>query len=350
MNLNFDKSERLIKILISAESFLTPCLYGRAYNLNNSESEDERNLYRELVEITNSSASKEEKHLARVAAVAKVCNNVDGNEMLKRLFDEEYYKKELTRVVWLLDDSVRYNGGRNFPDDKSEDLKRFIDKKFPDVTYKDIMCEAIRERAPHVADIESEFLSNCPTLNDIPALLNIYKGKWDNVVAEVDMEYFYQFMWEFKKGQGTELRIYIDCLHETGLIVSTELEGLIFQAASCAHSTTLGLKEMFRKLKIYAGIQEPAQNTIAPSPFRIAKGRKTDFVKIISAMYDLHLFETPGGMIASNKQGLFDALGSFLGEDFTGYSALLGAAKAQAKNFTDVFDKLKTKAADYEDK
>jgi vacuolar-type H+-ATPase subunit I/STV1 len=80
--------------------------------------------------------------------------------------------------------------------------------------------------------------------------------------------------------------------------------------------------------------------------FCIAEKRKTDFIKIINAMYELRMFETTDGKIASNKQLLFNALGSFFNNNFEAYSTLLSNAKETA-NYLEVFEKLKEKAENY---
>lgn len=86
-----------------------------------------------------------------------------------------------------------------------------------------------------------------------------------------------------------------------------------------------------------------------PSGFRIAKNHKTNFAKIISAMFDLHMFEDENGKIASSKQKLLDDLGAFFGTDFKNLSQLLNAGKQNA-NYTEIFDKLKNKAEQYDNK
>lgn len=86
-----------------------------------------------------------------------------------------------------------------------------------------------------------------------------------------------------------------------------------------------------------------------PGAFRIAKKHKTNFAKIISAMFDLRMFEDEDGRIASSKQKLLDDLGIFFGTDFKNLSQLLNAGKQNA-NYTEIFDKLKDKAERYDNK
>lgn len=81
--------------------------------------------------------------------------------------------------------------------------------------------------------------------------------------------------------------------------------------------------------------------------YKIAKSKKTDFIKIISAMYDLRMFETSDGRIADNKENLLKAFGSIFDEDFSTYATLLSRAKSNSANFLDIFDSLKQKGEAY---
>lgn len=87
---------------------------------------------------------------------------------------------------------------------------------------------------------------------------------------------------------------------------------------------------------------------ISESEFRVAKNKKTDFIKIISAMYDARMFETRDGYIASNKQALFDEFGKILDENFSNYSTLLSKSKGTDEtSFLKPFKELERKATDY---
>ena len=85
------------------------------------------------------------------------------------------------------------------------------------------------------------------------------------------------------------------------------------------------------------------------SSYRIAEKHKTNFAKIISAMYDLRMFEDETGKVVSNKQKLMDALGGFFGIDYKNLSQLLNAAK-QNGNYTEIFEKLKERAEKFNQK
>ena len=90
--------------------------------------------------------------------------------------------------------------------------------------------------------------------------------------------------------------------------------------------------------------------TINTGKFRISKGKKTDFIKIINAMYECRLFETEKGFLASNKQELFNEFGKLLGEDFSSYSTLLSRAALPEKSvFMQSFKDIEHKGAIYYD-
>jgi hypothetical protein len=61
------------------------------------------------------------------------------------------------------------------------------------------------------------------------------------------------------------------------------------------------------------------------------------------------MFEDETGKIVSNKQKLMNALGDFFGVSYKNLSQLLNAAK-QNGNYTEIFDKLREKAANFEEK
>lgn len=89
-----------------------------------------------------------------------------------------------------------------------------------------------------------------------------------------------------------------------------------------------------------------AESSGSSSKYRIANRKNTDFAKIISAMYDIRLFMTSDGLLASNKQDLMNAIGAFFHTDLTGYSTLLSRAK-ETNNYLDVFDNLREAARIY---
>lgn len=122
------------------------------------------------------------------------------------------------------------------------------------------------------------------------------------------------------------------------------------------HAQKTGIAELQAWIAVYMGhdtyLSEEVEDCLEGeadsniSQYRIAAQHKANFAKIISAMYDLRMFEDKTGKIVSNKQNLMNALGLFFGEDFKHLSQLLGASK-QNGNYTEIFDKLKEKASNY---
>lgn len=85
--------------------------------------------------------------------------------------------------------------------------------------------------------------------------------------------------------------------------------------------------------------------------YRIASRRKTDVIKILSAMYDSRMFVDTQGKHATNKQELMEAFGKFIGEDFKAYSTMLSQAKTNNPDqFLKVFDDLRKAGKQYFEK
>lgn len=79
--------------------------------------------------------------------------------------------------------------------------------------------------------------------------------------------------------------------------------------------------------------------------YGLKEGRLTDFVKVVSAMYDLDMFYALDGRKPS-KKALIVALGKFLGEEVKNPLQLLGSAKNN-DNYLKVFDDLRERAEKY---
>lgn len=85
-----------------------------------------------------------------------------------------------------------------------------------------------------------------------------------------------------------------------------------------------------------------------PSTFKLASKKKTDFIKVISAMYDAKIFVGEDGKAAANKQELMEAFGTLLNDDFSKYSSSLAQAKSGAeKEYLKTFETLTEKALEY---
>ena len=91
-----------------------------------------------------------------------------------------------------------------------------------------------------------------------------------------------------------------------------------------------------------------ATKQIKSSGYKLASKKKTDFIKIISAMYDAKLFANMEGKPVTNKQELLNAFGTLLNDDFGSYSTLLAQAKdGDDKKYMKIFDVIRQKGWDY---
>ena len=80
----------------------------------------------------------------------------------------------------------------------------------------------------------------------------------------------------------------------------------------------------------------------------IALKKKTDFFKILSAMYDAGIFVNAAGDKATNKQKLMEDMGVFMNDDFSAYSASLSQAKTRdEKTFLKPFKEIEKEALRY---
>ena len=82
--------------------------------------------------------------------------------------------------------------------------------------------------------------------------------------------------------------------------------------------------------------------------FRLAPKKKTDFIKIVSAMFDARMFETKDGYIANNIKEILNEFGRLLGDDFERYSSFLSLAKnSEINTFMKPFKDIEKKAEEY---
>ena len=85
------------------------------------------------------------------------------------------------------------------------------------------------------------------------------------------------------------------------------------------------------------------------SRYRISKQKTTTFVKLFRIVYDLHIFETADGRIASNSENFINDLALFFNSEIKHTRNLLSSAK-RTGNFMDVFDRLHELAQAYYEK
>lgn len=96
-----------------------------------------------------------------------------------------------------------------------------------------------------------------------------------------------------------------------------------------------------RRIEIIHAIQEFTESNetvdIAPSIYRIADGRKTDVMKVLSYMFELGCFVKKDGQSLNRQKTQFMiAIGKFFDCDFSNYSQIINKA-AQEDHYQDIF-------------
>ena len=96
-------------------------------------------------------------------------------------------------------------------------------------------------------------------------------------------------------------------------------------------------------------IKERKETAEIHSSYRISSRQVTTFVKLFRIIYDLHIFETADGRIASNSEDFVCDLGLYFNTEIRNMRNLLSSAK-RTGNFMDVFDRLHELAQAYYEK
>jgi len=114
------------------------------------------------------------------------------------------------------------------------------------------------------------------------------------------------------------------------------------------------IESLLEQCEAFAGVvgdtQKQDSKEIPCSQLRLASKKKTDFIKLLSAMYDIKMFITVDGEPTTNKQKLMEAFGQFLNDDFSAYSTSLSQAKTRdEKTFLKPFKEIEKEALKYFD-
>ena len=96
-------------------------------------------------------------------------------------------------------------------------------------------------------------------------------------------------------------------------------------------------------------VEEREEAAELHSRYRISKQKTTAFVKLFRIIYDLHIFETADGRIASNSEDFVCDLGLYFNTEIRNMRNLLSSAK-RTGNFMDVFERLHELAQAYYEK
>ena len=95
--------------------------------------------------------------------------------------------------------------------------------------------------------------------------------------------------------------------------------------------------------------EKEAQNVCGG--YKIAENRKTDFLKVFTAMIECSFFEKSDGIGAVCKKDFFNEIGKFLNTSFTYHNNLMSKAKfASEESYMKPFDEIADKAKERYDK
>ena len=142
-------------------------------------------------------------------------------------------------------------------------------------------------------------------------------------------------------------------LKEIFINLSGRVTYLKYQVKSMlAHYDELGnIYLQANSMKIFPAEKEILSKKNQPESFikvKSASKRKTDIIKLLSAMYDANMFADAEGKPLTNKQKLMETFGEFLGDDFSAYSTSLSQAKTRDdKTFLKPFKDIEKEALRY---
>jgi hypothetical protein len=203
-------------------------------------------------------------------------------------------------------------------------------------------------------EIKREFWEACNDFDKIIPLKHIFQIKFDKLLNSRvchmdDMGEYFEYYLEEK-----DLFIERHLIHGMNLSDEEkyEIERIytsIMLDLSALKTKILELLDEWHQMGIKAN--EQSITSVNPSRFKLAHKKKTDFIKLISAMYDNQMFETESGFLASSKQELMNEFGAVVNEDLSNYSVLLSKSKNPEKDvFLKPFKDIQKKAEEYYDK
>jgi len=206
-----------------------------------------------------------------------------------------------------------------------------------------------------IEGVKEEFWSIASELENPERLRNIYEVKFRNLLA---IDSFPLFDFRNKEAEiGLSMLGFIENFNtlehkfkrDDLLKIVTNYFFLVFILSFIKKEIVTMLDEC----SAFAGVSNsqpkiPEQAQTNKSNFCIASKRKTDFIKIVSAMYDAKMFVGENGKPLTNKQKLIETFGQFLGDDFSAYSTLLSQAKdKEERTFLKPFKEIEKEALRY---
>lgn len=194
MNINFDKSDRLITIIENAVNLLSGAPY-----------------------------------------------------IVKYSSDVTDYPRQLCKAYWEMQDEIIFRA-----DDKSkdnpDDWMRFLEETKFNERYLDILAKVIVRHEPTVKDIEKEFWANCTDVHSIDKFVNIYREHWKGHLHEMDENAFDCLG---MKKESESLRNIISESLQNGSILKDDalyIETTLLHLAHAVNKVTSGILNLFNRL------------------------------------------------------------------------------------------------------
>jgi hypothetical protein len=329
--------------------------------LKRSEDERENELYSELVRITQSKKSENEKQNERFLAFARHYgeNDVDfGRNMLKYRFNEEAITIRLTQAYWQIQPHTNFNQFKN----KGE-LANHISSTFVTEPHVDIIVDVICRQEPQLSDIEREFWENCTSAAEMNHFRNIYRERWKGHLhiviirnlLKTDADKIDEAINDLedlpKTDADNDLEDKIDeAINDLRLcgLLSTKgaffVKGRLMWIARNINALTDGIIALFGNPK------SPVDtNATSPEASKIhlskKKGMKVDYIRVINCLYELGFFKDDNGKDVTKKD-VFAAFGAAVNQDLSDYckdlSRSLSDSTALDKHLK-IFDLMKEK-------
>lgn len=193
---------------------------------------------------------------------------------------------------------------------------------------------------PSVADIEKELFSNCNSMHDIETSCNIYKKR---LLGKMDSNAITYFRTRAKNGFPG-----FDILHERGLIKENDLSNI----KHCFYYIAINAADLCESVVNLLNLYSPTQDQQDAQPQQTSniylsnkKGMKIDYIRVINCLYELGFF-VDEKQNTVNKIDVMKAFGFITNKDLKNYDKDLSRALSDSTALTkhlEIFDILKEK-------
>ena len=194
MKISFRKIDRLLWLMDESLGMIEAALFDCATELKNSDKVELQALYKELIDITASDKPEDVKAAERVEAINKIADIDEDLHHYLLYFDEESMIRYLTVAHYQLMPHGAIKDKYGICSDI--ELANAHVRIYPhDVQFKDTIIEIIERQEPTFEDVEKEFWDNCPDVNQVNALCNIYRERCKGELLEDDDFTRYYGLW-----------------------------------------------------------------------------------------------------------------------------------------------------------